>query len=75
MPGGDGTGPAGAGPATGRGMGGRNAARSGRGGGFAFGPGGECVCPQCGKTADHHRGVPCYTTACPECGAAMMRPK
>ena len=75
MPGGDGTGPAGRGPATGRGVGRKNAALGGRGrsGGFALGPGGGCVCSQCGKTVPHQRGVPCYKAKCPECGAAMTR--
>ena len=73
MPRGDGTGPAGQGPGTGRGMG-RGAGRGmGRGGGFALGPGGNCVCPSCGATATHQQGVPCYQVKCPKCGAAMTR--
>lgn len=73
MPRGDGTGPTGAGPGTGRGMGGRSRGGGGRGGGFAMGPGGNCVCPSCGNTAPHQRGVPCYKQKCPACGAAMTR--
>jgi len=76
MPRGDGTGPTGGGPGTGRGAG-RGAAGGGggrgRGGGFTLGPGGGCVCSQCGKTVPHQRGVPCYKSKCPECGSAMTR--
>jgi hypothetical protein len=71
MPRGDGTGPTGQGPGTGRGKG-RGGGR-GRQGGFAAGPDGECVCPKCGKTAPHQRGVPCMQVVCPACGAAMTR--
>ena len=67
MPRGDGTGPIGGG---GRGAGGGG---RGRGGGFAMGPGGNCVCPNCGREAPHVRGTPCYRRKCPECGAAMTR--
>ena len=70
MPRGDGTGPAGQGPGTGRGMGGSGGA--GRGG-FRLGPGGNCVCPQCGRTAPHQSGTPCYQVKCPGCGSAMTR--
>jgi hypothetical protein len=72
MPRGDGTGPVGGGGA-GTGRGGGGAGGGGRGGGFAMGPGGSCVCPNCGKTAPHQRGVPCYQQKCPSCGAAMTR--
>ena len=71
MPRGDGTGPTGQGPGTGRGKG-RGSGR-GRQGGFAAGPGGECVCPKCGKTVPHKRGVPCTQVVCPDCGTAMAR--
>ena len=79
MPRGDGTGPRGQGPGTGRGMGrsgggqGQGSGRQGRGGGFAAGPGGNCVCPNCGERAPHQLGVPCYDQKCPKCGAAMTR--
>lgn len=73
MPRGDGTGPTGQGPGTGRGMGMGSGGGQGRGGGFALGPGGNCVCPNCGKTAAHQQGSPCYKMKCPACGAAMTR--
>ncbi len=73
MPLGDGTGPEGMGPGTGRG------ACSGRGHGRmggdkpGSGPGGDCVCPSCGAKATHTRGLPCATRKCPKCGARMTR--
>jgi len=84
MPRGDGTGPRGMGPGTGRGMGRRgavgqnnvqNSGRLGRMSGTraGAGPGGECVCPSCGATAPHQAGVPCYQQKCPKCGANMAR--
>ena len=45
----------------------------GMGGGFAAGPGGNCVCPSCGKKLPHSRGVPCNNVTCPECGTVMTR--
>ena len=72
MPRGDGTGPRGQGPGTGRGTGQGGTGR-GRGGGFAAGPGGICVCPNCGEKASHQLGSPCYEQKCPKCGAAMTR--
>ncbi|MEN6321113.1 MAG: DUF5320 family protein [Syntrophaceae bacterium] len=82
MPRGDGTGPRGQGPGTGRGAGrgagrgggqGQVGARQGRGGGFAAGPGGYCVCTNCGERALHKLGQPCYQQECPKCGTAMTR--
>ena len=72
MPRGDGTGPRGQGPGTGRGMG-RGGGGQGQGGGFAAGPGGYCVCPNCGERATHQTGSPCYEQKCPKCGTAMTR--
>lgn len=61
----------GAGGGQGLGQGGR---RVGRGGGpLAAGPGGYCVCSQCGQKEPHQRGVPCFERKCPKCGAAMIR--
>jgi len=45
----------------------------GRGGGFAQGPGGECMCPNCGHRETHQLGVPCYSRKCPKCGTPMTR--
>ncbi|MFA5043016.1 MAG: hypothetical protein WC381_04070 [Kiritimatiellia bacterium] len=64
----------GAGPGTGRGMGGMGQGQGrGRMGGFGLGAGGNCVCPNCGKTAPHQQGLPCTQVKCPGCGAAMTR--
>ena len=77
MPRGDGTGPKGQGPGTGRGMGrggaGRGRGGQGQGGGFAAGPGGNCVCPNCGEKAPHQWGQPCYEQRCSKCGTGMTR--
>jgi hypothetical protein len=72
MPGKDGTGPRGTGPVAGgpRGQGlGRGQGARAR---FA-GPGGVCVCPNCGHEQPHQAGVPCPQVKCPQCGAAMVR--
>lgn len=45
----------------------------GRMGGYGLGPGGDCVCPQCGYRQTHGRGQPCYQMTCPKCGAKMTR--
>ncbi len=65
----------GCGQGGGRGQGrGRGGPRAGLGGGpAAAGPGGLCVCPQCGFRQPHERGAPCAERACPRCGAAMAR--
>ena len=63
MPRGDGTG-----PMSGRGRGGGR-----MGGPFAAGPGGNCVCPKCGHSQPHQRGVPCAQITCPKCGSTMTR--
>jgi predicted Fe-Mo cluster-binding NifX family protein len=34
---------------------------------------GVCVCPSCGKTMPHERGIPCFEKKCPECGTLMTR--
>jgi len=77
MPRGDGTGPAGQGPGTGRGMGGGKAGRGGGGrmGGdrAGAGTGGFCICPSCGTKVPHQQGSPCNTLQCPGCGSKMTR--
>lgn len=67
MPRGDGTGPK-TGREVGKGSGGR-----GRGGGFAKGPGGNCICPKCGERVAHQLGASCYNQKCPKCGSSMTR--
>jgi len=42
-------------------------------GGYGLGPGGVCICLDCGKEVPHTRGVPCYALTCPYCGGPMMR--
>ena len=43
------------------------------GGGQGKGPGGNCMCPDCGHTVPHERGTPCLELKCPRCGAYMTR--
>jgi len=55
---------------------GRGLGQGGRGRqlrGFGLGPGGECICPQCGVRVLHKRGIPCYEHRCPKCGQPMTR--
>jgi predicted Fe-Mo cluster-binding NifX family protein len=61
----------GGGMGSGRGMGGGKGGRMG--GPVAAGPGGYCVCPQCGHKEPHEVGIPCAQKQCPKCGAAMVR--
>lgn len=68
MPRGDGTGPPGGGIGGGGGGG-----RGRMGGPLAAGPGGSCVCPQCGQKAPHVAGDPCNQKVCPKCGSRMAR--
>jgi len=73
MPFGDGTGPQGLGPGTGR-RGGRGMGRGRMSGGRPDAAiDGNCVCPKCWATIPHPRGKPCYEIDCPKCGAPMMR--
>lgn len=37
------------------------------------GPGGNCVCPNCGEKVPYQQGVPCYGVNCPKCGTKMQR--
>lgn len=67
------------GPGSGAGQG-QGGARKGQGpggrgrqGGTAAGPDGVCVCPQCGHSQPHERGVPCAQVMCPKCAVAMRR--
>ena len=55
----------------GRGLG-RGGGR-GRMGGAAAGPGGKCICPNCGHEEQQVRGQPCMNKKCPKCGTAMTR--
>jgi len=58
----------------GQGRGGRQGrGGQGREGGFAQGPGGQCLCPNCGHREPHQLAVPCYSRKCPKCGAPMTR--
>jgi hypothetical protein len=62
---------AGQGRGAGRGWGGG----AGQGGGNkpGSGPGGNCVCPQCGKKVPHAAGQRCIDRTCPDCGTRLMR--
>ena len=60
MPDNDGTGP-------------RQDRGRGRMGGFAAGPGGECVCSKCDYKEPQVRGQPCIQKKCPKCGSQMTR--
>lgn len=57
----------------------RGGGRAGGGGGqrkgglATRGPGGDCVCPQCGQRTPHSPGRPCNQTNCPKCGTTMTR--
>ena len=73
MPGRDGTGPMGQGPVGGGGAGMGKGGRGRMGVSMAAGPGGYCVCPNCGEKTAHQQGVPCSSLACPKCGAKMVR--
>lgn len=58
-----------AGGGAGRGPGGGR----GRMGGMGVGPGGFCVCPNCGTKEPHQPGIPCPQVRCPQCGQTMLR--
>ncbi len=47
--------------------------RQGQDDGQASGPGGYCVCPNCGKKVRHDRGKPCSKMVCEECNQKMKR--
>lgn len=68
----------GLGQGLGLGAGGGRASEEGRAGRLrgnrpGAGPGGQCVCPQCGHAAAHQVGQPCYQVKCPQCGTPMVR--
>ncbi|KNZ41304.1 DUF5320 domain-containing protein [Acetobacterium bakii] len=66
MPGKDGTGPVGDGPARGRGR------RIGPDGLVAASTG-YCLCPNCGEKVKHVPGLPCTSVTCPKCQTMMIR--
>lgn len=70
MPMGNGKGPIGRGSGRGRGLG---QGRGRMGGPFAAGPGGNCICPNCGHKETHLVGQPCNQKTCPKCGMKMTR--
>ncbi len=37
------------------------------------GPGGVCMCPRCGETLPHQRGIPCAQLLCPSCHHTLIR--
>ena len=44
-----------------------------KGGPRASGPGGYCICPNCGYKVAHKAGEPCFEKTCKKCGATMTR--
>ncbi len=63
----------GGGMGQGRGLGRGQGQGRGRMGGIGAGPGGNCVCPKCGRTMPHQQGVPCMQIMCPNCNVPMTR--
>ncbi len=63
----------GSGKGGGSGRGSGKGAGKGRMGGFGLGPGGFCVCPNCGEKVSHAQGIPCNKMKCPKCGTVMTR--
>jgi predicted Fe-Mo cluster-binding NifX family protein len=71
MPRGLGIGSGSGGGGRGRGAGGGGCGKMG--GPSAAGPGGQCVCPNCGEKVPHTQGQPCNQIACPKCGTKLTR--
>lgn len=40
---------------------------------IGMGPGGFCVCPQCGYKVEHQAGIPCRESICPKCKVPLVR--
>ena len=38
-----------------------------------MGSGDRCICPKCGETIAHRRGISCQEEHCPACGAKLLR--
>ncbi|MBN2142990.1 MAG: DUF5320 family protein [Candidatus Aureabacteria bacterium] len=72
MPRGDGTGPAGLGPRTGRGRG-RCSGSTGLVNQQATAIMGNCFCISCGERIRRQPGMPCSSIVCPKCGGKMTR--
>ena len=60
-------------PRGGRFRAGRGQGRGRMGGPVAAGPGGFCVCPNCGHKVKHVVATPCARIPCPKCKTKMTR--
>ena len=65
----------GQGQGQGRGGRGQGQGSGGRGKGNkpSSGPGGNCICPECGHKELHVAGQRCLDRVCPKCGTKMNR--
>ena len=62
------------GKGAGSGMGSGSGGRGRKGGNQpGAGPGGNCLCPNCGAKIPHKQGQPCFNVICPQCGSQMLR--